>query len=69
MKKRGVFSYAATVVLTLIAVVYLYPLFLVLINSFKTFREITNNVIALPTSLEWNNFANTFKVKIGRAHV
>lgn len=62
MKKRFILPYAWTIILTLIATVYLYPLFLVLINSFKTFQEITSNVIALPTSLEWHNFANTFKV-------
>lgn len=62
MKERFILPYVWTIVLTLIATVYLYPLFLVLINSFKTFQEITSNVIALPTSLEWHNFANTFKV-------
>jgi raffinose/stachyose/melibiose transport system permease protein len=43
-----------------IAAVYLYPLFLVVINSFKTFAEITTNVIALPTRPNLDNFKNAF---------
>ena len=35
-----------------LAALYLYPLFLVVINSLKTFAEITANVIALPSRLD-----------------
>jgi raffinose/stachyose/melibiose transport system permease protein len=42
------------------ALIYLYPLFLVVINSLKSFQEITANVVALPTSIRAENFVNAF---------
>jgi raffinose/stachyose/melibiose transport system permease protein len=61
-KRRTLASSLTTVVLSIIAVGYLYPLFLVLINSFKTFSEITSNVLALPTRLVFENFTNAFRI-------
>ncbi|WP_319757187.1 carbohydrate ABC transporter permease [uncultured Sphaerochaeta sp.] len=61
-KRRSLASSLTTVVLSIIAVGYLYPLFLVLINSFKTFSEITSNVLALPTRLVFENFTNAFRI-------
>ena len=49
-----------TLVMTALALVYVYPLILVVINSLKTFAQIMTNVIALPSHLEWENFANAF---------
>ncbi|HET6452747.1 MAG TPA: carbohydrate ABC transporter permease [Spirochaetia bacterium] len=49
-----------SVLMTVVAVAYLYPLLLVVINSVKTFSEITTNVVALPSHLAWENFANAF---------
>jgi len=49
-----------TIVMTVIAIGYLYPLILVVINSVKTFSEIMTNVVALPTHLAWENFSNAF---------
>ena len=46
----------------IIAAVYLYPLFLVVINSFKTFSEITSNVIALPKRPDLENFRNAVEL-------
>jgi raffinose/stachyose/melibiose transport system permease protein len=46
--------------LFLAAAVYLYPLFLVVINSLKTFREIMANVVALPAAPTLDNFVNAF---------
>ena len=61
-KRRSLASSLNTVVLSIIALGYLYPLFLVLINSFKTFSEITSNVLALPTRLVFENFTNAFRI-------
>lgn len=61
-KRRSLASSLTTVVLSIIALGYLYPLFLVLINSFKTFSEITSNVLALPTRLVFENFTNAFRI-------
>jgi len=51
-----------TTVLTIVAIIYLYPLILVVINSFKTFAQITTNVTALPTSLDLKNYTNAFRL-------
>nr|WP_321262188.1 carbohydrate ABC transporter permease [uncultured Sphaerochaeta sp.] len=61
-KRRSLASSLTTVVLSIIALGYLYPLFLVLINSFKTFSEITSNVLALPSRLVFENFTNAFRI-------
>ena len=62
MKKRSYISSFTSVILSIVAIFYLYPLFLVLINSFKTFSEITSNVISLPSRLVWENFENAFRI-------
>ena len=51
-----------TAVLTLSALLYLYPLILVVINSFKTFAEITINVVALPQKITMDNYINAFRL-------
>jgi raffinose/stachyose/melibiose transport system permease protein len=53
---------ALSLLLALVAVVYLYPLFLVAINSLKTFGEIMTDVVALPRGLGIDNFANAFRL-------
>ncbi len=55
-------TWILTGVLWAAAILYLYPLFLVVINSFKTFEEITTNVVALPSALALENYANAFKI-------
>ncbi|AEV29409.1 ABC-type sugar transport system, permease component [Sphaerochaeta pleomorpha str. Grapes] len=62
MKRRPVSSFLTTGILSLVALVYLYPLFLVVINSFKSFSEITTNVLALPTSFSFDNFLQAFAI-------
>lgn len=39
------------------AVLYIYPVFLMFSNSFKSFKEVLTNVIALPSRLETANYA------------
>ena len=58
--KRPRGALAITLVMTACALVYLYPLILVVINSMKTFSEITANVVAFPTRLSGENFVNAF---------
>jgi raffinose/stachyose/melibiose transport system permease protein len=47
---------AAYVFLVLLAVVYLGPLLMLVITSFKTLPEFTKNATSLPTSLSLDNF-------------
>ncbi|MDR0584581.1 MAG: carbohydrate ABC transporter permease [Treponema sp.] len=61
-KKERFFSALTTGILTIVALVYLYPLFLVIINSIKNYAEITDNVIALPKSITLSNYSETWKI-------
>lgn len=49
-----------SLLMAVLALIYLYPLVLVVINSVKTFSEIMANVVALPSRLHGENFANAF---------
>ena len=51
-----------TILLFVVLLIYLYPLILVAINSFKTFSEITTNVIALPSRITFENYAEAFEI-------
>ena len=44
------------VCIILLAGIYIYPVFLMVINSFKSFKEILTNVLGLPTSLHFENY-------------
>ena len=43
-------------VLIVVAAIYIYPVFLMFMNSFKPFGEIVANVLALPKSLDLSNY-------------
>ena len=44
------------VLLLLVAVIYIYPVYLMFMNSFKPFGEIVRDAIALPSKLEVENY-------------
>ena len=60
--RREAISLTFSILLSFVAIIYLYPLFLVVINSLKTFEEITVNVIALPKKPTLNNYIDTWKI-------
>ncbi|MGO8693428.1 MAG: carbohydrate ABC transporter permease [Rectinemataceae bacterium] len=62
MKKRGAAPLLLGILLGLVALIYLYPLFLVAINSAKTFAEIMANVVALPKVPTLANYMNAFRL-------
>ena len=62
INRKEFLSLLISAILFLVVIVHLYPLFLVIINSFKTFEEITSNVIALPKKLVFSNFANAWTI-------
>ncbi|RED58129.1 carbohydrate ABC transporter permease [Cohnella lupini] len=45
------------VLMVLLSLLFLYPLFLAIINSFKTFGEVLSDVVALPTHLAFGNYS------------
>lgn len=49
-------------VLIIGAVLYLYPLVLAVINSFKTYSEVMTDVVALPKSLSFENYVKAFQL-------
>jgi raffinose/stachyose/melibiose transport system permease protein len=60
MRRRRPVPYIVSALLFLVALFYIYPLILVVINSLKTFSEIMTNVMAFPTHLSFENFSNAF---------
>lgn len=44
-------------VITLLAALYIYPIFLMVINSVKPFKEVLTNVLGLPTKLAFENYS------------
>lgn len=60
--RKILFKGAITVILTAIALLYLYPLMLVIINSLKTYSEVMTNVIALPKAFSLENYVKAFEL-------
>lgn len=56
-----------TVVMAFFALVYIYPVFLMFMNSVKPFGEVVMDVIALPSKMEWSNYSYVMdKMKYGK---
>lgn len=69
MRRERGYGIALTV-LVLMAVVSLFPLMLVLLNSFKTHAEIARNPLSWPSSFSFTNYIYTWKVgDFGRGFV
>ncbi|MGB4658589.1 MAG: carbohydrate ABC transporter permease [Mobilitalea sp.] len=44
-------------VMSLIGIIYMYPVFLMFLNSVKPFKEVVVDVIAIPTKIAWENYS------------
>ena len=65
--KRKVWHVVMIIALTLIALMYFYPVFLMFMNSFKPFGEIVADPIALPKAPTWENYSYVIdKIKYGK---
>jgi len=54
-------------VMSLIGIVYMYPVFLMFLNSVKPFKEVVVDVIAIPTKIAWENYTYVLdKMQYGR---
>ncbi|WP_334072331.1 MULTISPECIES: carbohydrate ABC transporter permease [Paenibacillus] len=49
------------VVMVILSLIFLYPLFLTIINSLKSFSEVMTDVIALPKALAFENYTYVWK--------
>ena len=54
--KRKIRLILLEVILIMVALVYIYPVFLMFMNSFKSFGEVVSDVIKLPSTIEWKNY-------------
>ena len=58
MKKRKIFSAAGTGIFTILGIVYIMPILIVLMNSFKKKVFINKEPFRLPTEKTWNSIEN-----------
>ncbi|MDE6951715.1 MAG: carbohydrate ABC transporter permease [Lachnospiraceae bacterium] len=65
MKK--VRSIAANVIVILLAVLWLFPVYIVIVNSFKNRSELYESILALPKSFSFEYYVNAMK-KMNFAH-
>lgn len=61
MKSNKAGRIVLEVVMILLSLVFLYPLFLAVINSLKSFQEVMTDVIALPKKLAFENYSYVWK--------
>ncbi|MFB5267578.1 carbohydrate ABC transporter permease [Paenibacillus enshidis] len=57
MKKNKAGRILLEIVMIILSLLFLYPLFLAVNNSFKSFGEVMTDVIALPQKLSFENYA------------
>lgn len=60
-KKHSTKNIFGTAFLTILGFFWLFPILMALINSFKTNRELLTNVMAFPTSIQFENYARTIE--------
>ena len=62
MKKKRIFQRGILLIVLLVtALVYFYPVYLMFINSLKSFGEILTNPISWPKEFVFQNYADVFK--------
>nr|WP_181907235.1 carbohydrate ABC transporter permease [Cohnella lupini] len=55
------YSGISWIVLALMAIYFLFPIYMAIINSFKTQSEIYRSVLSWPASISFENYGNAFK--------
>ena len=56
MKKRPVGKVIVNVLVILLCCVWLVPVYMVIVNAFKSRAELYENIFAFPKHLHWNIF-------------
>ncbi len=65
--KKKLQRYLIEAILVIVALLYIYPVFLMFMNSFKPFGEVVADVIKFPSKLEWKNYSDVIeKMNYGR---
>lgn len=55
-KKDKIKKIILEIIVIIMGMIYIYPVFLMVINSVKPFGEVVADVIALPSKIEWENY-------------
>lgn len=54
------------IVIALVAAIYIYPIYLICINSIKSYQQVLVEVLSFPNPVEWSNYAYVMeKMKYG----
>ncbi|WP_424766868.1 carbohydrate ABC transporter permease [Paenibacillus sp. sgz302251] len=61
MRQKKSTSLLITVILSVGAAISFFPIYLAIINSFKTQGEMFRSFVSLPTSLQFNNYIDAFE--------
>ncbi|MFB5267144.1 carbohydrate ABC transporter permease [Paenibacillus enshidis] len=61
-KKSGLLSFLTYVLLSAFAIINIFPLFWMVVDSFKTEQEYAQNPFSLPTVLQFSNYAKAWEV-------
>lgn len=59
-RKKRIRKIILEVVMVVLAIVYIYPVFLMFDNSLKPFKEVLTNVLALPSKVAFENYSYVF---------
>ena len=57
-KKKRLQMVLLEIVITIIGMIYIYPVFLMFMNSVKPFKEVVTDVIGFPSRIEWANYTH-----------
>ncbi len=69
-KKKKLQLLLLEIAMLLMGIVYIYPVFLMFMNSVKPFKEVVTDVIALPTRVAWENYEYVIdKMQYGRLFI
>ena len=60
-KKTNKRDFICYFILTILVLLWLFPLFMALINSFKTNGELLTNVMSFPSSFHFENYSRTIE--------
>ncbi|WP_066196014.1 MULTISPECIES: carbohydrate ABC transporter permease [Gracilibacillus] len=60
MRQERTLSVVSTVLLIIFAMISFFPIYMVVVNSFKSQEEIFSNVLALPSKLHFENYTQAF---------
>lgn len=60
MRRQKIFSWVIFAFFCVFLLIYLFPLFLVVLNSFKSYGEIMTNVLSFPENVSLDNLSKAF---------